>query len=200
VATEYYAAQVGFVCAGQFALCEFHYRIVNPTEPNEFLVANQLVEEMADISVAGTWMQDLLACLSNEAFVSSIRAKRIAPSGGNTFPQAFEPTDLVGGNGTPIRAMQIAGAVIWVPTVSGSKTGRNFIPGVPDDALDGGRWSPTYINDIDTFVTQHIVGFSIAAGTMLPVVYDRLTNTGDVIADGYLSPKIGTIRKRELPI
>lgn len=200
MANEYYAAQVGINCGGQHALCEFHYRIVNPTEPNEFLVANQLVEELADISVAGTWMLNLLACISSECFVSSIRAKRVAPSGGNTFPQAFEPTDLVGGNATTIKALQIASCIIWVPTISGSKTGRNFIPGVPDDALASSRWDASQIAAIDAFVAQHIVGFAIAAGTMLPVVFDRLLGTGDVIADGYLSPKVGTIRQREVPI
>jgi len=145
-------------------------------------------------------MYDLLACVSDEAYVSSIRAKRIAPTGGNTFPQAFEPADLPGTHASPIKAMQIAGCIIWVPTVSGSKTGRNFIPGVPDDGVEKSRWLAPYGGDIDTFIQQHIVGFTIAAGTMLPVVYDRLTSTGDVIADGYLSPKLGTIRKRELPI
>jgi len=200
VANEYYAVQLGFVSAGNFALCELHYRIVNPTEPNEWRVAQQLIEEIIGSPSPSTWLADLLACMSQDAFVSSVRARRVAPGGGNTAVQSFEPSDFPGTNASNIEAVQTASCVIWIPTVSPSKTGRTFIPGVGEDMLAQSRWDAGQIVAIDAFVATHIVGFSIAAGTMLPVVYDRLTSTGDVISDGYLSPKIGTIRKRELPV
>jgi len=200
MANEYYQLDLGLNCAGQFAMCVFHYVIADPTNPNEFEVAGQLVTALETGGPPVSWISKLQVILSNEAFISSARAKRVAPTGGNTAGQAFLPTDFPGDELSPIHTQQIAAVVIWPNDTEADAFGRNFIPGIPESALVAGRWEGPFQTLVDAFITKHVVGHTVAAGIFLPVVFNRTTHLGDVINAGYLSPKVGTQRRREVPV
>lgn len=199
MANEYYELDVGFSCAGQFAMCVFHYRIADPTEPDEYEVANQLINALDD--GGGTaWIVRLMQMISEDAFFSSARAKRVAPTGGNMAGQTFEATDFPGAIASEIHTQQVSACLIWVSDGTPGVSGRNFIPGVPENALDSSRWEAAFQALADVFIAKHLTGFSVAAGIFLPVIYDRVAKTGIVPDNGYLSPLVGTQRRREIPV
>lgn len=200
MANEYYQLDVGFSCGGQFALCVFHYRIANPTDPDDYEVASQLVGALDDGGFPTAWLYRMAGCLSEDAFISSARAKRVAPSGGNEAGVLFSPGDFPGAQAFPIHTQQVAACCIWVADGTPGKSGRNFIPGVPENALDQSRWDATYTGKVDDFIAKHLTGFSVAAGIFLPCIYDRVAKTGWIPDNGYLTPLVGTQRRREVPV
>ena len=180
-------------------MCSFHYRIADPTQPDDYLLAVQLVNALITPGAAN-WMAKLRGMLSDDAYVSSVRVRRVGPVGGNEAAVVFTTTDNVGSLSSPIHAQQIAGCLIWISETTPGRTARNFIPAVPVVALDSSRWSVPYKGLADIFIATHTVGFSVAAGIFLPVIYDRIVKTGPVVDGGYLSPLVGTQRKREIPV
>lgn len=199
MANEFYQLDVGFSCAGQFAMCVFHYRIADPTEPDEYVVAEQLIDALDD-GGATAWILRLMQMISQDAFFSSARARRVFPAGGNMAGQAFGPMEFPGAVPVEIHTQQVAACLIWVSDGTPGKTGRNFIPGVPESALVSSRWQAAFQALADTFIAKHLTGFSVAAGIFLPVIYDRVAHTGIVPDNGYLTPLVGTQRRRELPV
>lgn len=199
MANEYYQLSVGINAAGQYSELDFVYRIADPTEPDDFVVASQLVAVLDD-GVALSWIRRLFDCMSADCFLSSVRAKRVAPNGGNTASAIFEATDVIGDLSGDLGTQQTSGCLIWVNETDPDRTGRNFLPGVPEDMVDAGRFDIVYKTAIGLFVAKHITGFTVAAGIFLPVTFDRVTKTGLVVQDGYLSPRPGRQRRRELPI
>lgn len=199
MATEYFQLQAHFSCAGQFAMCVFHYRIIDPSESDEYLLARQLIEAIDD-GGGTSWIMRLMQMQSEDSFLSSVVAKRVAPTGGNTAAQPFVPTDFPGAIGVEIGTQQIAACLIWIADGTPGESGRNFIPGVPEDALISSRWTEDFYDLADVFIAKHLTGFSVAGGIFLPVVYDRVAETGFVPDNGYLSPLVGTQRRREVPV
>lgn len=196
---EYYDLQVGFSCAGQMAKCVFVYRIADPSESDEYENAKQLVEATDD-GAALSWLKKLQAVMSEDAFISSLRSRRISSGGGNTAGVTFETTDLPGAIVSEIHTQQVAQCCIWIRNDTPGVTGRNFIPAVPENALIGSRWQDAHVTLVQAFITKHLTGLSTATGLFLPCIYDREAETGTIIDEGYLSPWPGTQRRRELPV
>jgi hypothetical protein len=199
MADYYYELRVSIVCAGNFSQCVFNYVIDLPTPPSDFEAATQLLQALDD-GGAASWIEQLRDCLSEDAFISCVRARQVAPTGGNTVHIVFEPTDLPGTVVQPLSALQLAGCIIFVNGTDPDRTGRCFVPGVPVTFADGARWDATAIAEYEGFGNKHSGGLVVALGTFNAVIYDRVAKTGLIIDGCYLSPKIGTQRRRELPV
>lgn len=198
MATEYFEFKVSTVQAGQHAQCVFHYRIIDPTESNDYVLASQLLQALDD--GAPSWLTEFRDMMSDDAFISSVRAKRLKPLYGNSAVQFFQPATLPGTVALPCEALQTAAVIVWLSDTDPSDTGRNFIPGVPSDALDASRWDAAHYTRVENFIAKHLPGFSVAAGIFEPVIYKVSALTGRLMSHGYLSPKPGVIRRREVPI
>lgn len=199
MANYYYELRVSVVAAGQFAQMVFNYVLDAATPPDDFEAATQLVATLDD-GGAASWISLLRACMSEDAFVSAVRARQIGPTGGNTRVQVFEPTDLPGTRVSPCAPLQIAGCIIFVNSVDPDRTGRCFVPGVPKSFAVASRWSTTAVNTYQAFGDKVTGGLVAALGTFNAITLDRLLGTGPIIDGCYLSPKIGTQRRRELPV
>jgi len=199
MADYYYELRISIIAGGQFSEMVFHYVLDAATPPDDFEAATQLVATLDD-GGAAAWITRLRNCLSQDAFVSAVRARQISPTGGNTRVQVFEPTDLPGTVAEPVAALQIAGCIIFVNSGVPDRTGRCFVPGVPTSFLTGSRWEATAVTAYELFGNRVLGGLVAALGTFNAVTFDRLLNTGPIIDGCYLSPKLGTQRKRELPV
>lgn len=199
MADEYYELKLGVVSQGQFALCVFNYRIANPGSADDWLVADEFYQALDD-GGATSFLNRFRNMMSTGAFVSSIRVRRVGPTGGNTAGQTFEATDFPGTIASPIHTQQIAACLIWVSETTPGQTGRNFIPGMAEISLDESRWSDAFKALAALFIEKFRTGISTASGVFVPVIFDRVAKTGPLINNGYLSPKVGTQRRRELPV
>jgi len=200
MATDYYSLEVRVNCAGFPMANVFNYKIVDATEANEFNVAAQLVAELFVGAGITAWMQRYIRLLADDCYISNILAKRFKVLGGNTYEQGLQEGEFIGQRAGSTSATQVSGCIIWVQETVDTITGRNFIPGVSVEDIDDGRFTADYQTAVDNFITKHVSGFTIAAGFMQPVVYNRVGATGYNITAGYLSPKVGTQRGREKPL
>jgi len=199
MADYYYEVRVSIVCGGQFSQIVHNFVIDLATPPDDVTAARQLRDTLDDGGVA-SYFQKLRNCLSEDAFISAVRVRQVGPTGGNTVTIAFEPADLPGLVAEPIAPLQVAGCVIFVNSVDPDRTGRTFVPGVPQTYCDGSRWTSAAVVAYQAFGDRLIGGFTAALGTFNAVMLDRATKTGPVIDGCYVSPKLGTQRRRELPV
>lgn len=200
MADEYYQMQVRIFAAGQFCEIVPIFLITDPTSSDDWVVAAGLVNALDDGGPGVSWLSKLQACMSNQAYVSSIRAKRIAPTGGNTAVSAQLPTDFPGTVSSEINTQQIAQCINWVNGITSVRTSRTFIPATPESFSEGGRWTAAAAAATAAFIATHIPGISTPNGHFYPVIYDRVAKTGLTIFNAYLSRIIGTQRRRERPL
>lgn len=200
MAMNYYQLRVHARCAGNFAECVFVYMINNPTEPDDWALAAQLNAVLDDGGPGVSWISKLMALMSEDTFLTTIWCRKIAPGGGNTAVISFAPLTILGTFAGTVGAVQVAACINWVNETPDTHMGRNFIPGISEGALEGSRFTSTYQTAVNAFIAKHVVGFSVAGGIFLPCIFDREAETGVRADDGYLSPKVGTQRKRELPV
>lgn len=200
MANEYYLVKVGFNSNQHYAECDFTYRITDPSETDDWVNANALYQALDDGGPGVSWLSKLQALLSQDSFISSIVARRIYPTGGNSAGQAFEVDDLPGAVADTITTGQIAWCIIWSAGEVDTYSGRNFIPFVPENRLESSRWTGAATTSAEAFITKHIVGHSTAGGIFMPCIIHSDTHTGELVSGGYLSPTPGTQKRREVPI
>lgn len=195
-----YELRVGVIAAQQYALNVFHYYVDNPSIADDYTMASDLRQSLDDGGPPTAWIYRFISMLATDAFVSSVSARQIYPSGGNASPQAMEPTDFEGAFPGETTALQVAGRINWFSEEAPDKVGGNFIPGVSATAISASRWEDDYKIAVNAFIAKHITGHTLPGGTALPCIWDREAEQFYRIIDGYLSVKPGTIRRREKPI
>lgn len=197
---ETYELRIAYKAASQPCENVFHYRIDNTGSEEPWVVADQLIGALDDGIPPAQWLGDLLGCMSDQVFVSYIRCQRVGPIGSNSTDFRPDAGVIVGTVGEEVHAEQLCGCVIWISDTEPENQGRSFLPGVPETFLEGSRWKDAAYTAYDAFIEQHLVGFSLASGLALPAIFDRASKTSRIIANGYLSPKPGTQRRREKPL
>lgn len=200
MATDIYRTDVTMDMQGQMASIVQTWKCIDPTSDNTMLIANNLINGLLDGIFPIGYINRLRALLSEDTFISSIRATRIFAGGGTGAVQVFQRDEHVGTIESTYHTGQLAGVVVWVTSSRPEVTGRNFIPGVPESMIEGGRFIDAYRTAIDNFVLTSITGFTTPETLFTPVVWDREAEAFYDIDDGYLSLKPGTQRRREKPI
>jgi hypothetical protein len=200
MATEIYRAQVTVDMQGQMASIVMHFRTINPTSSDDFKMAGELVLALASGVAPVGFINRLVLLMSEDVFVSSIVCQKIFPTGGNSAHKFYQRDTEPGGVASPWHTGQLAGTAIWITSARPDVTGRNFIPGVPESMINGGRFETAYQTAFNNFITTCLAGFTSAHGAWELVVWDREDETPYLVDDGYLSSKPGTQRRRERPL
>jgi len=199
MANYYYEQRVTVMCASQLAEMVFHWVGDLATPPSKTQAAAQL-NAIWEAGGATAPMLLLRSLLSEDCFVSCMRCRQISPVGGNTISQTFQQAAFPGLWAEAISAQQVAACVIWINGVTPDRTGRTFIPGVPKDAIESSRFTSTYQTAVAAFADRLLGGLVVALGTFNLVTLDRVTKTGPIVQNQYLSLKVGTQRRREVAV
>lgn len=199
MANYYYEQRVGIMCASQYAECVFNWVGDLATPPSKTEAATQLNAEW-NIGGATAPLFLLRSVLSQDCFISSLRCRQISPVGGNTINSVFELLDFPGLVLSPITSQQIAACIIWVNGTTPDRTGRTFIPGIPKNAIESSRFTSGYRTAIATFANRLLGGLVVTLGTFNLVTLDRVTKTGPLVQNQYLSLRPGTQKRREVSV
>jgi len=199
MANYYYEQRVGIMCASQFAEIVLNWVGDLATPPSKTEAAAQL-NAIWNVGGGTAPLFLLRSLLSDECFVSSLRCRQISPAGGNTINSVFEQADFPGLVAEPVTAQQIAACIIWVNGTTPDRTGRTFIPGVYKTAIESSRFTSTYATAVAAFANRLLGGLVVALGTFNLVTLDRVTKTGPIVQNQYLSLKVGTQRRREVSV
>lgn len=197
MAKQYYDLTVNVNVAGFPMANVFRLFIEDPSVSNEFEVAGSIINALTVGAGPTAWMFRYRALMSEFAYVSNILCRRASNGGGNTAEAILQTDTLPGLAEGDVMASQVAACVIWLNDDLPHRTGRSFIPAVSVDDLDGGRFTTDFQTRCDDFIARHLSGFAVAAGTALFCTFDSEFNIGYQISGGYLSPKVGTQRRRE---
>lgn len=197
MAREYYDLTVNVNVRGFPMANVFKFFIDDPSVSNEFEVAASIINALPVGAGPTAWMFRYRSLISSQCYVSNILCRRATNGGGNTAEAVLQEDSLPGLATGYVSATQTAGVVIWLNDDVPDKTGRNFIPGTSVDDLDSSRFTADYQTRMTDFIARHIAGFNVSAGTVLPCTWDRTNDIGYQILNGYLSPKVGTMRRRE---
>lgn len=184
--------------AGEFVQTIQHVQI----DPTPGITAYTVAKEIAiDLVSPGQPLDAMIACLPTDYVCSSLRVRRTAPTGGPTAVVLAADFNFdTGQRSGSISSAQANPLVIWIPTDLPAKTGRVFLPGVSETDISEMKLTSGLTAAITTFIAAWIAGATITAGQYLGCVYRRSLNEGDIIADGRISPLIGTQRKRLHPV
>lgn len=139
-------------------------------------------------------------CLPQDWDGSSLRVRQISTPGPSGFASAAEWPNQNGYRTGNISSAQVNPVCIWIPTIEPNKTGRTFLPGISETDLEEMVFQGDYPGAVGGFMAKFAAGGSGALQSWAGVVYRRATNVGDLVQGGYLSPHIGTQRRRLTPV
>lgn len=201
MADQIYRSTISFLCGGNFCQVVHHWKTTGDP-PNPFLAAKDLVDGFV-VPSAGVSLASLISGIlpEDDSFISSIRALKVSPGGGAQAVRIFTPTDIPGAFGGHVEAAQVAGVSVWVPLALNGKSGRTFWPGVPELGLDNNRFTSDYKSAMSTLLTGMIAD-GIKGDNWNFVLCLKLGPspfTYPNVANGYLAPSPGTMRKRLVP-
>lgn len=198
MALRYFESMLSTICGGQYCATVHHFALDESSGPaDDFVIAQQINTMWTDEDLLQEYMTMLA---EDDCFASSLRTREVGAAGGNTAVETFSKTDYPGTFSGGVQAFQVAACFIWVTTGSDNVVGRTFIPGISTEAVVEGRFSPSFKTAANTFGDNYITSKSISAGPVVPIVFNRTLHAGQAITGGYVSPKVGTQRRREMPV
>lgn len=188
-------ARLKWRAAGDYCENVFHW-VNTSSGVNGWELARLLYNAINDTAIPPTWRTTLRAIMSAECFMSTVSVRCIYPDPDSRIANQYEPTTWIGGNSSGIYTAETAYVINWICTTEVGKLGRSFIPAIPIDNVESGR----YVSGVDTLVNNfcnaHVAGFTIGGQGFIPIVYRRSDHSYRLINDGYLSPNIGQLSQR----
>lgn len=207
MAREVYEWVLSGTLAGQFVQTVQHVTTDRTATPTAYAMARAIA--LTFISEDDV-VDGLLKCLPASYNATSLRVRRVLPSGGPTcIVLGGSFFAHVGYRDAEISSAQVNPTIIWIPTTHPSKTGRLFLPGVAEEDIDAMMIAPALLTEIGNFITMYQSNNEIDDtseeyhGCVLRKheVDDHMVPfEGDDIEAGYVSPLIGTQRRRLHPI
>jgi len=197
---QYYDLEVRVNVAGFPMANTFRMMIEDPSVPNEYFVAKSIIAALEVGAGPTAWLFRYRALMSEDCYISNILCRRASNGGGNTAQAILRPDMLPGLASGGVSASQVAAVAIWLNDDLPALTGRSFIPGVSVEDLDDGRFTTAFSTRFDDFIARHVAGINVSAGIAFFCTFDSQFNVGYKILNGYLSPKVGTQRRRESPL
>lgn len=197
---ETYELVISGTLAGQFVQTIFHVAVDNSTSRSPFVVAEDL---MNTLNGAPDFMLAWCNCLPASYLVSSLRSRRIGPTGGPTAIMLGAALSATTGARTgSISAAQVNPVVIWITTPRENKPGRTFLPGVSESDIDAMVYSAGLITVIDALILIVVTPFVLTAVSddCEFSIWRRSISNRDEITHGRLSPVVGTQRRRLHPV
>lgn len=198
MATEVYEWVLTGYLANEFVQTVQHVKLDVVGTPNPYLTAQQVATGL----IAGAGPIDaLLECLPEDYTASSLRVARVSAGGGPTaIKLATEFGSSVGGRSGHISSAQANPLIIWIPATGANNVGKLFLPGVSEDDIQ------EMVLEVGlTSAMENFIGIMSGTITMGPeegtgCIFHRATKTGTEFLTGYVSPLIGTQRRRLHPV
>jgi hypothetical protein len=206
MATEIYECVLSGTLAGQFVQTVTHWSIENSGSTSGYAVAKDLNEDFAG---SGGFIEAFVNRLPGDYVCTSSRVKKANPVGGPTnIILAGAMTASTGGAPSGISSAQVNPLVILIGTTTPSHTGRIFMPGVSEDDIDDMQYSPAWLTamaDFTAFLEASHVTSTLAYTYRNCIGRRKKTSpynilSGDLTAAAYISPLVGTQRRRLHPV
>ena len=204
---EVYECLISGNLAGQFVQTVLNAHVDVTSAQNPYLTAEDLANTL---NLMGGLMDVFCGACPSDYLASSLRVKRVYPTGGPTFIILASDLETSGGlrSGT-ISASQVNPVIVWITDLLPSVTGRTFIPGVSEADIDAMVYTSAFITAMTTFKDFWVAGGVLGDSGFAweGAVYRRakvgppiVPHTYDLIGAARISPVVGTQRRRLHPV
>lgn len=183
--------------AGEFVQNVLHFHLNESGAGTAFEYAREL--GTAFLPTLDAWRD----CISALFEFSSIRMKKVSGAGGPTSIITFAPGDKIGTIGDPIYETGMAALLEFPVALNGKNvTGKMFMSGIASTSVENNRPTTALETLLGTFLTALLgtLTLSGALGTAQFCIYNRATQVDQIVTASYVSPLIGTQRRRLHPI
>jgi hypothetical protein len=183
---------------GQFFQNVMHAQWEPAAAPDPFLAA-------AAIGAAVTlgWLPSYLDCFPESVELSSLRVAQVAPTTGATYTQT---SGVAGATGTRAAEFGVdtVGPLLNFPvTFSRVVIGKIFIPAVAEDDIEYGVLTAgllTSLRDFQNLIIHPLHISGTVVGDLTYAVANSAHTDWKIPAAAYVSPTIGTQRRRAKPL
>lgn len=185
--------------AGEFCQNVLHVQATNIAADPLWVFAKNIADSMiaADVGLIALYLNALPA----DYKLSSIRVRQLNPVPGPTFYYPGNVMDpQVGQRAGEISSAQVCPLIVLVGLTIANKTGRIFLPGVSEDDIGEMLLSDPLQEQIGIFFNAFIVGDAQSDFDWKGAIYRRGTGTAELLGGAYVSPRIGTQRRRLIPV
>jgi len=193
MANDVYALIIRGTCSGEFWETVQHYQSTVANAGNPVVIADALIT-----GFRASVENDFLQLLGDDNFVLGYSARRVNNGGS---PNVMRPiTPAAGSISSTSCTAALAYLIVSEYSHSGQfKTGKWFIPGIPEVNLVGNGYTAGAITDVGTVITDNA---AIAGGgdTFTWGVWSRTYNLFFTPQYAHLSAKVGVQRRRLLPV
>jgi hypothetical protein len=185
--------------AGQLCQNVFHFSTNNIGGDPLFSYAKNLGEELMK---TGGFLSKYVDCLPEDYTGSSVRVRTLLPTLGPTYyaGAASWVDGYIGTRSGDISSAQVSPLIIWIADTRETKTGRTFLPGVSEDDIDEMLLIVGLRTAIADFAAIYITGGTTSDLSWYGAIYRRDLSLNDLVVAAYLSPHIGTQRRRLVPV
>jgi hypothetical protein len=193
-----YQLVVSGQAAGQLIQNVLHYTLNESGSGTFWSYARELC-----IQFRTNVFNDWLSALGVDFSIVSLRAKRVSGAGGPTSIEVYPPGTWIGGGGTNVGNTAAAALLNFPVHLNGKNvTGKIFHAPLPSDAVVDDALTAGTLTAENTLLTTLGTTLTLAGGlgTADHVIYNRATQTAIVPQGNYVSPLIGTQRRRLHPI
>lgn len=195
---EAYECTLSATLAGQFVQTVFHVSYNNGASQPPFSAAKDINEQLI---AAAEFVEKFTAGLPASYQATSLRVRRVGPTGGPTsITLASDFVQSQGQRGSEISSAQVNPLLILIGTTTPAKTGRIFIPGIDEADIAQMVLDPAIITIYNDLLAYMLTGTTVAGGAVSFGILRRATKVVDLLDAGYVSPLIGTQRRRLHPI
>ena len=191
------------VLAGQFVQTVQHLQADEPADNGAFVTAREIIS----VTNFNGMVTSLMDCIPEPYTLTSIRCRRVFPTGGPTaITLGGLYNDFVGLRAGEISSAQVNPVILWIGETDEAALGKLFIPGVSETDISNMALAGGLVTALNAFIDAWIDGITISAVDYVGSIATRATspphNVVSVreISFGQVSPMIGTQRRRLRPV
>lgn len=194
MANDTYQLNVLTSASGQFAENVLHYsKATSAPDTDPFTIAKSIITQWQSHAE-----NDFLACIPNDSNLIGFKCKRINNGGG---PTAVVPDGANGTFGGSTIITSSAACLLFAYS-NGTRffAGRLFLPFLGDGAYAGNEPQTGYETAVGVFNTVLGTALTVSGVAYSQVIWSRKHVTAYTITGREISLKVGTQRKRLVPI
>lgn len=197
MATHVYSLGINYNVGGQFATNVLHYQFDDSGFPSTADAARAL-----NVAWSAANQTPLLNAISLHVTLLSYRSRSVNQPGGFEALKGVT-AGTVGARTGNLGYAGLAPVILMHPVANGKQRGRIFLPGVSDSDCVDGYITAAYNTVMGTLITAILAPITLTGGGA-PVaqycIYNRTTRVGTLCDVGLVSPMLGQVRRRQLPV
>jgi len=187
-----------FAGAGQIWQNVMHFRL-SEAGSGTTLAYSQALGDSFESDI----LPDFLTCLSGETTLRSLKVKKISGLGGPTSIRLYAAGAQVGARGTPIgNTSECLVATFSAYLNLKNVTGKLFMAGLADGDIVDNSFATALLGAVQAFQITLTNSLTLAGalGTAQFTIYNQATGTDAIPSGSSIAPRIGTQKRRLLPV